>query len=54
MKPDHNQAIADWVKKGGVLVFFGGSDPYNALPEWWTKAGFDSPAPISSTGSESG
>ena len=43
MKPEYNQAIADWVKKGGVLVFFGGTDAYNALPEWWTKAGFDSP-----------
>ena len=43
MKPDYNQAIADWVKKGGVLVFFGGTDAYNALPEWWTKAGFESP-----------
>jgi hypothetical protein len=43
MKPEYNQAIADWVKKGGVLVFFGGTDAYNALPEWWTRAGFDSP-----------
>lgn len=43
MKPEYNQAIADWVKKGGVLVFFGGTDAYNALPEWWKNAGFDSP-----------
>jgi hypothetical protein len=43
MKAEYNQAIADWVKKGGVLVFFGGTDAYNALPEWWRKAGFDSP-----------
>ncbi|MCX8052945.1 MAG: hypothetical protein N3B12_03985 [Armatimonadetes bacterium] len=43
MKPEYNQAIADWVKKGGVLVFFGGTDAYNALPEWWSKQGFVSP-----------
>lgn len=43
VKPEINQAIADWVKAGGVLLFFGGYDAYNALPEWWTKAGFDSP-----------
>ncbi len=43
MKPEYNQAIADWVKRGGVLVFFGGTDAYNALPEWWRKAGFGSP-----------
>jgi len=43
MKPEYNQAIADWVKQGGVLVFFGGEDAYNALPEWWTKKGLYSP-----------
>jgi hypothetical protein len=43
MKPEINQAIADWVKAGGVLVFFGGEDAYNKLPEWWTKKGFASP-----------
>ncbi len=43
MKPEINQAIADWVKQGGVLVHFSDSDAYNALPEWWTKAGFESP-----------
>lgn len=43
IRPEINQAIADWVKAGGVLVFFGGDDAYNKLPEWWTRAGFDSP-----------
>lgn len=43
MKPEYNQAMADWVKQGGALVLFGGQDAYNALPEWWTKAGFASP-----------
>jgi len=43
MKPEINQAIADWVKQGGVLVFFGGDDAYNALPEWWHKDSRHSP-----------
>lgn len=43
MKPEYNQALADWVKAGGVLVSFGGTDAYNALNEWWTKRGFSSP-----------
>lgn len=43
MKPEYNQAIADWVKAGGVLVFFGGDDAYNALPEWWHRDDRNSP-----------
>ena len=46
MKPmdaAYNEALAEWVKKGGVLILFGGSDAYNDLPEWWQKAGFRSP-----------
>ena len=43
MKPEYNQAIADWVKAGGVLVFFGGDDAYNKLPEWWHKGKSHSP-----------
>ncbi|HET6453023.1 MAG TPA: hypothetical protein VFI02_01340 [Armatimonadota bacterium] len=46
MKPmdeAYNLALVDWVKKGGALVLFGGEDAYNALPEWWQKAGFKSP-----------
>ena len=43
MKPmdeAYNLALVEWVKKGGALVLFGGDDAYNALPEWWQKAGF--------------
>ncbi len=43
MKPEINQAIADWVKAGGVLVYFGGGDAYDALPEWWHKGNCHSP-----------
>lgn len=37
-------AIADWVRHGGTLLFFGGTDAYNAVADsWWVKAGFKSP-----------
>ena len=36
MTPDVHDALADWVKAGGALVFFGDdSDPYNAVRAWW-------------------
>jgi hypothetical protein len=43
MDPAYNRALADWVRKGGALILFGGADAYNDLPEWWKKAGFKSP-----------
>lgn len=44
MKPSLNRAIADWTRRGGSLVLFGGGDGYNALADsWWRKAGFSSP-----------
>jgi hypothetical protein len=36
MTPEVHTALADWVKKGGALVFLGDdSDPYNAVQAWW-------------------
>ncbi len=39
MKPmtaDVHDALADWVKQGGALVFLGDdSDPFNAVRAWW-------------------
>lgn len=43
MKPmdaQANQAIADWVKAGGALVFVDDDrDPYNAVKSWWNQDG---------------
>jgi hypothetical protein len=43
MKPmdaQANQAIADWVKAGGTLVFVDNdSDPYNGVKSWWNQEG---------------
>ncbi len=31
--------LADWVRRGGSLVFFGGSDPFNDVKSsWWKQA----------------
>ena len=36
MTPEVHAALADWVRKGGALVFLGDdSDPYNAVRAWW-------------------
>jgi len=36
LKAEYHRVLADWVKKGNVLMYFGdGSDPYHAVREWW-------------------
>ena len=35
--PDMNNAIAEWVKQGGTLIYIGdGKDPYHKIKSWWT------------------
>ena len=35
--PDVNNVIAQWVRKGGTLIYVGdGSDPYHGITSWWT------------------
>lgn len=40
MKPDYpdiNNAVAQWVRDGGQLIYIGdGSDPFNNINSWWT------------------
>lgn len=36
LKAEYHNALAAWVKKGNVLMYFGdGSDPFHAVREWW-------------------
>lgn len=36
MSPKVHEALAEWVKQGGALVFLGDdSDPYNGVRAWW-------------------
>jgi hypothetical protein len=43
MKPEHaglHQAIAGWVRDGGVLIYVGdGSDDFHGVREWWNREG---------------
>ena len=37
-------SLAQWVREGGSLLFFGGSDAYNEVPDsWWKGANLGSP-----------
>lgn len=49
MKPNDaqvHQHLADWVKKGGVLVYCGkDDDPYQKVMEWWNTKGSSYAAP---------
>jgi hypothetical protein len=36
--PAMNQALAEWVAKGGALVYIGAdTDPFNTVSEWWNS-----------------
>jgi hypothetical protein len=44
--PALHQSLAEWVRGGGVLVFVDdGSDPYNAVREWWNTGDLHYPSP---------
>jgi len=49
MKPsteESHQQLADWVKKGGVIVYCGkDNDPYQTVQEWWNTKGNQFKAP---------
>lgn len=40
LSPDGHRDLAQWVKKGGILVYSGrDKDPYQTVAEWWNTAG---------------
>lgn len=40
LKPAYHDALADWVRSGGRLLFVDdGKDPYHAVREWWNDQG---------------
>jgi hypothetical protein len=46
MSPEVHQHLADWVKKGGVLIYCGlDDDPYQTVMEWWNTGGNKFAAP---------
>lgn len=46
MSADVHRHLADWVKKGGVLIYCGrDDDPYQSVQEWWNTKGNTYKAP---------
>ena len=44
--PAMNQAIADWVSRGGTLVYVGAdTDPFNGVSHWWNSGENDYASP---------
>ncbi len=44
--PDAHKYISEWVKKGGVLIYFSkDDDPYQSVMEWWNTNSFKYSAP---------
>ena len=40
LKPEYHEALEQWVRAGGGLVYIGdGSDPYHGVREWWNEQG---------------
>ncbi|MCB0283085.1 MAG: hypothetical protein KDF60_10930 [Calditrichaeota bacterium] len=38
LKAEYHKALADWVRKGGVLIYCGrDNDPFQNVPEWWNS-----------------
>ncbi len=38
--PDVHRRLADWVKKGGVLIYCGrDNEPFQSIMEWWNTNG---------------
>ena len=39
-KPEYHEILADWVKRGGRLIYVGdGTDPYHRAKDWWNGDG---------------
>lgn len=43
LAPEAHAALAEWVRRGGVVLFFDGDDAYNRVDEWWQEAGYHAP-----------
>ena len=40
LDPRYHDALADWVRQGGCLIYVGdGTDPYHRVREWWNNQG---------------
>jgi hypothetical protein len=40
LTPKGHEKLAEWVKKGGILIYYGkDDDPFQSVPEWWNSGG---------------
>jgi hypothetical protein len=40
LKPEYHDALVQWIRDGGALVFFdSGPNPFDAIREWWNDGG---------------
>jgi hypothetical protein len=38
LKPEYHRALAEWVRRGGRLIYLGrDDDPFQRVPEWWNS-----------------
>lgn len=40
LKPQYHEWLAEWVRRGGVLIFSGVKDIYDDINTWWRQIGF--------------
>ena len=46
-KPEYHQALVNWVKNGGTLIYCGkDADPFQTIREWWNQGDNKYPTPI--------
>lgn len=46
LSPEPDQALADWVRRGGILIVCDDdADPYNKVHEWWNSNGLSDATP---------
>ena len=46
LSPEAHTHLAEWVKKGGIIVYSGrDDDPYQSVLEWWNQNGMNYKAP---------
>ncbi len=47
LKAEYHRVLAEWVRNGNVLMYFGdGSDPYHVVREWWNTSGASYASPV--------
>ncbi len=47
LRPEYHQALAEWTRGGGVLIYLGrNEDPFQTIREWWNDQGQNQKTPF--------